>query len=151
MNRGIMKSRKSQRGQAFVETGLVMLIFLPVLIGIVDFGQFLYFHQSLSDRTRAAARWGAVNTYANSGLNICNFAMYNDPNGSTDGAGMLLPYLQTSDSSANGYCSATLSNAGTEDATITVTISNYPYNFLLLPSSVNKRTIWETEPYEIGR
>jgi Flp pilus assembly protein TadG len=146
-----MKSLKNRRGQGLVESGLVMMIFLPVLIGIMDFGQFLYLHQALTDRTRAATRWGAVNTYANSGLNVCNVALYNDPNGSTDGAGMILPNLQTSSSTGDGYCSATLANAGTEDATVTVTISNYPYNFLLFPTSVNRRTITDTEPYEIGR
>ena len=147
-----MKSRKNQRGQALVEAGLVMLIFLPVLIGVMDFGQFLYIHQTLSDRTRAAARWGTVNTYANSGLNICNVALYNDPNGTSATGTILLPSLQTSNPSGDGYCSATLANAGTEDATITVSISNYPYYITLFPRAIlNKRSITETEPYEIGR
>jgi Flp pilus assembly protein TadG len=143
--------KKNQRGQAIIESGLVMMVVLPVLLGIMDFGQFLYIHQTLSDRTRSAARWGAVNTYANSGVNICNVALYNDSNGSTNGASLILPSLQTSNSTGDGYCSATLANAGTEDATITVTISSYPYTFLLLPSTVNRRTITDTQPYEIGR
>ena len=58
---------------------------------------------------------------------------------------------QASDSSKNGYVSATLTGAGTDDARIRVTITNYPYNFLILPSSLNYRTITDTEPYEIGR
>jgi Flp pilus assembly protein TadG len=39
----IMRSRKNQRGQAMLESALIMLVFLPVLIGIMDFGQLLYF------------------------------------------------------------------------------------------------------------
>ena len=56
-----MRRKTSERGQSFVETGLVLLIFLMLLIGIIDFGQVLYFHQSLVERARAAARYGAIN------------------------------------------------------------------------------------------
>jgi Flp pilus assembly protein TadG len=145
-----MKSRKNQRGQAFVESGLIMLIFLPVLIGIMDFGQFLYLHLSLTERTRAAAHYGAITTYTD-GSDIANVAIYNDPAGSANGATALLPNLQTADSTKNGYVSATLTSAGTDDARIRVTITNYPYSFLLMPSDVNHRTITDTEPYEVGR
>jgi hypothetical protein len=104
-----MKSRQNQRGQAFVESGLIMLVFLPVLIGI------------------------------------------NDPAGSANGATPLLPNLQTADSAKDGYVTASLTSPGTDDARIRVTITNYPYNFLMMPTSLNRRTITDTEPYEIGR
>lgn len=145
-----MRSRKGERGQAFVETGLVMLIFLPVIFGIMDFGQFLYLHQSLSERVRAAARYGAVHTYTD-GSAAVNVAIYNDPNGPTNKATAVLPNLQSGSSTGNGYVSATLSGAGTDDALITVTVTKYPYNFLWMPSDLNYRTISDTEPYEIGR
>jgi len=48
LSKQFMKSRQNQRGQAFVESGLIMLVFLPVLIGIMDFGQFMYLHLSLT-------------------------------------------------------------------------------------------------------
>lgn len=144
-----MRKRK-ERGQALVETGLVMLIFLPVLFGILDFGQFLYLHQSLSERVRAAARYGAVHTYTD-GSAIVNVAIYNDASGSSNGATPLLPNLQSSNSTGNGYVTATLSGAGTDDALITVTITKYPYSFLWMPTDTNYRTISDTEPYEIGR
>ncbi len=145
-----MKSRQNQRGQAFVESGLIMLIFLPVLIGIMDFGQFLYLHLSLTERTRAAAHYGAVNTYTD-GSDIANVAIYNDPAGAANGATPLLPNLQTTSSTGEGYVTASLTDAGTDDARIRVTITNYPYNFLMMPASLNHRTITDTEPYEIGR
>jgi Flp pilus assembly protein TadG len=134
----------------FVEAGLIMMIFLPVLIGIMDFGQFLYLHLSLTERTRAAAHYGAITTYSD-GSDIVNVAIYNDPAGPTNGATPLLPNLQTTDSSKDGYVSATLSSPGTDDARIRVTITNYPYSFLLMPSDLNHRTITDTEPYEVGR
>jgi Flp pilus assembly protein TadG len=43
-----------------VETALLLLVFLTTLVGILDFGQGLYFHQSLVERARAAARYGAI-------------------------------------------------------------------------------------------
>jgi Flp pilus assembly protein TadG len=144
-----MKSKKNQRGQAMVESALIMLIFIPMLIGIMDFAQFLYFHQSLSERVRAAARYGAVHTYTD-GSDIANVAIYNDATGTANGATAVLPYL-TATPGQNGTVTATLTGAGTDDARIRVTITNYPYNFLLLPSGVNYRTVTDTEPYEIGR
>ncbi len=105
MNKKLVRSKRGERGQAFVEGGLVMVVFISVLAGIMDFGQFLYLHQSLSERCRAGARYGAINTYTNNGLAAVNVAIYNDPNGSTNGATPLLGNLQTSSSTGNGYVS----------------------------------------------
>jgi hypothetical protein len=116
----------------------------------MDFGQFLYLHLSLTERTRAAAHYGAVTTYTD-GSDIANVAIYNDPAGATSGATPLLPNLQTTDATGEGYVTASLTDAGTDDARIRVTITNYPYNFLMMPASLNHRTITDTEPYEIGR
>src|SRR5579864_2273802 len=133
-----MKSRQNQRGQMFVESGLIMLVFLPVLIGVMDFGQFLYLHLSLTERTRAAAHYGAITTYSD-GSDIVNVAIYNDPAGAANGATPLLPNLQATNSGKDGYVTATLTDAGTDDARIRVTITNYPYSFLLMPSDQNHR------------
>jgi len=127
-----------------------MLIFVPILIGIIDFGQFLYIHQSLSERVRAASRYGVVHTYTD-GSDSVNVAIYNDPAGSSNGATAVLPYLQSSNSSGDGYVSVALTGAGTDEAFLTVTITHYPYTFLWVPSSLTKRTMTHTEPYEIGR
>jgi len=138
----------SERGQSLIESALVLLVLLPLLMGIIDVGQFLYFHQAVSERARAAARWGAVNPF--NGSQIANVAIYNDPAGPTHGASAVLPYLTTTPG-ADGYVSATLSGAGTEDARITVTIADYPAGFLILPSAISRRTVCDTQPYEIGR
>jgi Flp pilus assembly protein TadG len=145
-----IRSRRGERGQSLVESGLVLLIFIPLLFGIMDFGQFLYLNQSLTERVRAATRYGAVHTFTD-GSDSVNMAIYNDPAGMANGATATLPNLQSSTSTSNGYVAATLTGAGTDDALITVTITNYPYYFIWMPSSLNKRTIRDTEPYEIGR
>ena len=139
----MMKSRKKQRGQAFIESALIMLIFVPVLVGIADFGQVIYFHASLTERARAAARYGAVHTYTD-GSAIKNVAVYNDASPATGTAG-LVPYLTTS------LVTATLDDAGTDSARITVTITNYPFNFIsgFMSHSTWYKTVITTEPYEI--
>jgi len=138
----MMKTRDRQRGQAMLESALIMLIFVPVLVGTADFGQLIYFHTSLTERARAAARYGAVHTYSD-GLAIKKVAVYNDPS-PADSTAPLLPRLTTD------LVTATLSDAGTDAARITVTISNYPFNFIsgFMSQSTWYRTVTATEPYE---
>ena len=139
----MMKSRNKQRGQAMVESALILLIFVPVLLGIADFGQILYFHGSLTERTRAASRYGAVHTYTD-GLAIRNVAVYNNPSPTAD-TKPLIPFLTTA------LVSATLDDPGTDSARITVTITNYPFNFIsgFMSHSTWYKTVITTEPYEI--
>src|SRR5260370_31188664 len=71
------KTRPRQKGQALVETGLILFVFIALLAGTLDFGQYLYFHQSLSQRARAALRYGIINTTDRTGIQ--NMALYNNP------------------------------------------------------------------------
>jgi Flp pilus assembly protein TadG len=138
------KPRNKRSGQALVESALTMMIFLPVLIGIADFGQFLYLHQTLTDRARSAARWGAVHAYTSAGDHIKEVAVYEMANPPA-GTAAILPNLTT------GMVTATLDDVGTDSARITVKISDYPYNFLspYMSKITWYRTIIATEPYEI--
>ena len=54
-----LNRRNRRRGHAMLEGALVLMIFLSFLIGTLDFAQFLYFHQSLVERVRMAARYCA--------------------------------------------------------------------------------------------
>ena len=116
-----MRKKYSERGQSLVETGLVLLVFLMMLIGIIDFGQVLYFHESLVERARAAARYGAIHPTDSTG--ITNMALYN---------------TATAPSPANpilyGMTSAMVDvqnpDINTAAARVVVTISNYPINFI---------------------
>jgi hypothetical protein len=44
-----------------IEAAFIFIVFFSMLIGTFDFGQFLFVHQALVERTRYAVRWGAVN------------------------------------------------------------------------------------------
>jgi hypothetical protein len=52
--------RQNQKGNALVESALVLGIFVFVLVGIVDFAQILHVHQSLVERVRSVARTAVV-------------------------------------------------------------------------------------------
>jgi Flp pilus assembly protein TadG len=120
--RNARSARRSERGSGLVETSLIFLTFLLMLIGTIDFGQVLYFHESLVERARTAARYGAINPTDTAGIQ--NMAVYNVPsyNGSAPPAvlqGMTTAMVNVQDLGAN-----------TPAARIMVTISGYPINFI---------------------
>ena len=153
-----MKLQRKQSGQAILESALIMLVFLLIFIGILDFGQFLYFHQSLTERARAGARYSAAHPCAADLTcpDAINVAIYNDPAGAASGASALLPNVNLPGARPDvnkATITATLSSPGTDDARVMVTISNYPYNFVspYMSKATWFRTVRASESYEIGR
>jgi hypothetical protein len=59
----ILNRARKQAGQSLVETALVLAAFMGLLLGMIGVGQLLFVRQTLADRTRIAARWGALNHY----------------------------------------------------------------------------------------
>jgi TadE-like protein len=127
--------RRRQRGHAIMEGALVLIVFLSFLIGTLDFAQFLYFHQSLVERVRVAARYGAVNPTDTTAIK--NVAVYNS---SVGGPQPLLPGLTTS------LISVQLADEGTAAARVTVSITGYPFQFFspLISGSRAAQTISAT-------
>jgi len=136
----VRHNRRNQRGQAFIESALVLLVLLAFLIGTLDFGQFLYFHQSLAERARAAARYGAVNPTDTTGIQ--NVAVYNDPAGTGNGATPVIANFATSMVNVCLPGDTTCADSSTgPDWRVTVTITGYQmvtFNLLLLRSFTNK-------------
>lgn len=127
MNRNRVKPRgiRRERGGAMVEIALISLLFLAILIGIVDFGQFLFIHQTLTERARAAVRYGIVNNPSDS-TSIQNVVLYGQASGGSvpdnpSGTDRGIFNVQRS--------SVTVSapGAATDDYRLTVQITNYPY------------------------
>ncbi len=59
-----MKRRgQSSKGQSLVESALILTAFMGLLLGMAGIGQSLFVRQTLDDRARVAARWGALNAY----------------------------------------------------------------------------------------
>jgi Flp pilus assembly protein TadG len=48
-----------------MELALLLVLFLGVLIGIIDWSWTMFTHESLASRASMAARWGAVRVYNN--------------------------------------------------------------------------------------
>jgi hypothetical protein len=69
-------NKKNRRGQAMVESAMILLPVLAIMVGTFDFGQLLFTHQSLVERVREGLRWGAVRPYDGTGDQIANMIMY---------------------------------------------------------------------------
>jgi Flp pilus assembly protein TadG len=109
----------SRRGQALVESALALLVFLPILFGIIDFGQYLYFQQTLTERARAAARVAVLDPSQVD--RIKNVALYNSY---TATGTPLLPSLTAA------MISVSTADLGTPEGRVTIRISGYPIHFV---------------------
>ena len=57
-----------------LESVLTLVVFLALFFGVFDVGEMLFVHQTLTNRARNAARWGAVNTF--DATSITNLVLY---------------------------------------------------------------------------
>ena len=122
-NRKSPLRKRTSKGSAIVETALVFVIFAVMLIGIFDFGQFLFIHQALVERARYAARWGAINDPTDL-TSITNMVLYNQATAPSDNE--TPSYFNLTSSNV----SVTNPDSGTNDYRLNVTISGYTYTVL---------------------
>lgn len=98
---------------------MIFLAFTVILMAIFDFAQFLFIHQTLAERARYAARWGAVTNPANTS-GIQNMVMYQQstaPTGAT-------PYMNLTSSMVQ----VSTAGSGSDDYRLSVAVVNYPYS-----------------------
>jgi hypothetical protein len=69
-----------ERGSVLIESSLIMLVAMMVIVATFDFGQFLFFHQTLAEKARVAARYGALN-WDKGCASVCvqNMVLYGQP------------------------------------------------------------------------
>ena len=114
---------RNRQGNVIVEAAFTLLLFMTMILSLFDFSWMLFYHQTLMNQARAAARYGAINPADTNGIQ--NMALYN----STTGNG-----------NANGVLGLTSSNvsvtrsgtAGGIDDRIVVKITGYHYNLITL-------------------
>jgi hypothetical protein len=116
---GKSSRRQTTSGSVLVELALISLIFFLILIGILDFGQFLFCQQAVVERARSAARWGAVTDPLNS-LAITNMALYSHPIAPTDGTA---PSFGLTPAMVN----VSAPDEGTDNYRLVVQISGYSF------------------------
>src|SRR5690349_5426362 len=66
--------RNRRKGSTILEMVLTLVVFLALFIGVFDIGEMFFVHQTLTDRARNAARWGAVNAF--DATSIQNLVLY---------------------------------------------------------------------------
>ncbi len=137
----LQRGTSSRRGQALIEGALTILVFLALLLGILDIGQVLFIHQTLTERARNAARYGVVRVYDASAIR--NVVLYDQPT---------IPQGKTS--GIFGLTSSMVSvqrfNEGTTDDRLIVTVSNYPFQFFnpFVAGVYRGKPITASLPYE---
>ncbi len=150
-----MRSQNSKRrGQSLVEATLILLVFVSIFVGIIDLGQVLFIHQTLVERTRNAARYGAVRPY--DALAMENMVLYASPtpppmpgnseyaegevNHRPDGIFGLTPAM----------VDVQRFGVGSNDDRVVITVSNYPFTFFspLIARVVTGKPIMASLPYE---
>ncbi|HSP70622.1 MAG TPA: TadE/TadG family type IV pilus assembly protein [Bryobacteraceae bacterium] len=111
--------RRTSKGAVFVEMALIYLVFLILLIGAFDFGQFLFVHQALVERARFAARWGAINDPTNTASvsNMVRFFQSTDPGGGAPS------YFNLT----SGNVVVTNPGSGTDNYRLNIQISGYSF------------------------
>ena len=135
------RNNSSRRGQAMVECALILVTFLALLIGTVDFGQVMYFHQGLAMRARIGAQWAAVNAF--DATKITNMVVYGVAT-PTSANSPVISGLSASN------VTATLSNANTTNSIVEVRIENYQFRFFSpwIASAHTNRPIVARMPHE---
>jgi len=58
-----MRRARKQAGQSLIESALILTAFMGLIVGMAGIGQLLFVRETLADRARMAARWGALNSY----------------------------------------------------------------------------------------
>jgi hypothetical protein len=134
-------TKRRQKGQALVETGLILVSFMAILVGVMDFGQILFFHQSLVERVRSGVRWGAVHAYDET--SIKNMIRYNQ---TTEPVGAQ-PFLGINDSNIT----VSRLDSGLNTERIQVGIVNFQFYFVspwIAKTFTNNTAVVETLPTE---
>jgi Flp pilus assembly protein TadG len=120
-----VKRGRPERGSAVLEGALICSAFFYMLVGILDFGQFLFIHQTLTERARAGVRYGIVNDPTDS-TSIQNVVLYGQASG-----GSVPGHAQSTDLGifnvprSDVIVSAT--GSATDDYRLTLQIQNYQY------------------------
>jgi len=137
-------ARHPRRGSTMVEFGLIGVLFFALLIGILDFGQFLFVQQAIVERARSAARWGAVHDPTDT-TSIQNMVLY------------LQPVAPAGKSPSFGLTpsmvAVTTPDSGTDNFRLVIQISGYSFAALspYLARSYNGAPVTVSAPLGIYR
>ena len=133
-------SRK-RKGQALVESALMLAMIISLLVSAFDFGQIFFIHQSLVERARITARYASMNYENADGAK--NYFLYGTPQ--QPGA-----YTSRFLSVSPEMLSVTRFDADSNRDRMEVKVHDYPYQFFtpFLASAYTGKAITATAPTE---
>jgi Flp pilus assembly protein TadG len=120
-----------QRGATLLEFAIGATVFLTSMFAVIEFGRVLWVHNALTDAARRGARYAVLQcapsdaacpSSATSIARIKNVVIYGDPAGGTK---PVVDNLGTSNVNVD------YSGFGLDGGTVTVSITNYQFQFVL--------------------
>jgi Flp pilus assembly protein TadG len=157
------RSGRDDRGSTLVEFAIVVIVFLTIVLGIMDFCRFLYTYHFVSEVAREGTRYAVTrgSTYSTACSSTTTFACYAtagnittfveslSPPGIESGSLTVDATWPGALSNATGSCTTTAnSTTGVDDnpgCLVEVKVS-YPYKFMFvfLPGSATTWTVSST-------
>ena len=138
--------RGSERGSSLVEGALIYGVFIFMLIATIDVGYVLFMHQAITERARAALRYGATRAYNSTTVDqMKNLIVFNNATPerqATSGIFGLTP--------SNVQVSRSLGGAPWIPDQLTVEVNSLRFRFLtpLISGQRIARTVSITVPIE---
>jgi Flp pilus assembly protein TadG len=111
----------NERGGTLVEFAIAAAVFLTAMFAVIEFGRALWVHNALSDAARRGARYAALHS-AGDVSQVKNVVVYGDPAGGTQ---PIAPNLKPGD------VTVTYSNFALNHGTVSVSIENYQFQFVI--------------------
>jgi len=119
----ISSINSSERGSTLLEFAIGATVFLSVMFAVLEFGRALWVHNALTDAARRGARYAVIHA-ATDADSVKNVVVYGDPN-PANGTQPVVNNL-TTDNVIVAY-----SNFGLESGTVSVSITNYQFQFVV--------------------
>ena len=110
-----------ERGTTLVEFAIGVTVVLTSMFAVVEFGRALWTHNALADAARRGARYATLHS-AGDIEQVKNVVVYGNPAG---GSQPLIPNLATTNVAVN------YSNFALNKGTVTVSVTNYQFQFVL--------------------
>src|SRR3989454_9273588 len=115
--------KSSERGSTLLEFAIGATVFLSVMFAVLEFGRALWVHNALTDAARRGARYAVIHA-ATDVTSVKNVVVYGEPNPAS-GTQPVVNDLTT------GNVLVTYSDFGLENGTVSVSITNYQFQFVV--------------------
>src|ERR1044072_52653 len=117
----IKTCRENERGATLVEFAIGVTVFVTAMFAVLEFGRALWVHNALTDAARRGARYATMHSPGDI-EQVKNVVVYGDATGSGKPMRNKLTTANV-DVTYNGF--------GLNDGTVSVSITNYQFQFVL--------------------